>query len=495
MLFLAALLLTLATATVVGCYSLLLYSLHKRMSRIPGPPRTSFFLGHLSEIVKAKKEGTILEDRMFQWHLDYGYTIVVFIFHKYFIWCIDPNIIKNVLLQNPRTFPKGPNYSHIGYLFGVRGLGEGVFTQRDYDVWAMQRLALNPAFHRKFVAGLVSGFNDTAARLTDCLSDFSGTGQSVDLSDYFQRAANDVISQVIFGQPPADLRTDNSPLQKAANGVVSGFSIGLTSAFPDWSPFLRTERNDYIRHVKAIKATATDAIRRRMAALENQEDIPEDILSVIVKAHAENAQFTMDLILDNMATFFVAGQETTANTLAFVFMELGRNPNVLQKVADEVRSCIGNKQTVSYEDTCSMKYCTMAIKETLRLHPVATATVRYIKDGATYGDIQFPPDCLVLFSAYSCGRHPDFHKDPELFNPDRFDPEVEERVPQVAYYPFSLGPRSCIGQNFAMTMMKVVIAKFLQRLEYDLDKSRPFIMDQATTLCPRDGLWVTISDR
>ncbi|KAG7262034.1 hypothetical protein CRUP_027896 [Coryphaenoides rupestris] len=171
-----------------------------------------------------------------------------------------------------------------------------------------------------------------------------------------------------------------------------------------------------------------------------------------------------DFMLDNIVTFLIAGQETTAISW---------------------RSASWN-----WPDT---RTSWKVLKETLRLYPTAPGTSREVSDDMTIGGYNVPGGVIHVFDSYVCGRLDKFFKDPQKFDPDRFHPDAPK--PYYCYYPFALGPRACLGQKFAQMEAKVVMAKLLQRFEFSLVPGQSFDILDTGTLRPKSGVVCNIKHR
>uniref|UniRef100_A0A1A8FS75 Cytochrome P450, family 46, subfamily A, polypeptide 1 n=1 Tax=Nothobranchius korthausae TaxID=1143690 RepID=A0A1A8FS75_9TELE len=187
------------------------------------------------------------------------------------------------------------------------------------------------------------------------------------------------------------------------------------------------------------------------------------------------------------------GQETTANQLAFCVMELARHPEILEKVRTEVDDVIGMKQDIGYEDLGKLSYLSQVLKETLRLYSTSPGISRQIEEDMVIDGIHIPGGVPCMFSSYAVGRMERFFKDPLKFDPDRFHPDAPK--PYYCYYPFALGPRSCLGQNFAQMESKVVMAKLIQRFEFSLVPGQTFDIEDTGMLRPKSGVVCSIRHR
>uniref|UniRef100_A0ABM5FQK0 Cholesterol 24-hydroxylase-like n=1 Tax=Pogona vitticeps TaxID=103695 RepID=A0ABM5FQK0_9SAUR len=181
-----------------------------------------------------------------------------------------------------------------------------------------------------------------------------------------------------------------------------------------------------------------------------------------------------------------SGHESTASLLSFTIMELGRHPEIVAKLQAEVDEVIGVKTDIAYEDLGKLEYLSQVLKEVLRLYPLAPRTVRWTGTENIIEGVKIPANTTLIFSSYVMGRMERYFKDPLTFNPDRFS--KDEPRPYFCYFPFSLGPRSCIGQVFALMEAKVVMAKFLQRFEFQLVPPQSFRIWDLVTLRPADDV-------
>ncbi len=164
-------------------------------------------------------------------------------------------------------------------------------------------------------------------------------------------------------------------------------------------------------------------------------------------------------MIDDFSTYFIAGQETTSNTLAFCFQELARHPEVLKRLRCEIDSVLGSKNRIDLEDLNKLNYLNCVYKETLRLWPPIPEIARLVDTDLSVEGYKVPKNTWIEVSTYVSARQNQYFPSPNEFKPERFF--VEEKsgnyfnsIDNYTYFPFSLGPRSCIGQNFAKVIFK-----------------------------------------
>ena len=244
---------------------------------------------------------------------------------------------------------------------------------------------------------------------------------------------------------------------------------------------------------------------------------PEELASKTKSDHDytflhELASFTRDrkVIRDQLIAVLLAGRDTTASTLSWVFYELGRHPEVVQRLRAEILEQVGADRAPTYRDLKDMKYLQCVINETLRLYPSVPLNVRLAlrdttlpRGGGPDGNLPIPvlKDTPVSYSTLVMQRRPDLYPSSEKpgSGPDDFDPArwFRWQPKPWLYIPFNGGPRICIGQQFALTEMGYVITRMLQRFErveglmHEVDGGSP-ILKADIVLQPGDGVKVAL---
>ncbi|XP_056403235.1 cholesterol 24-hydroxylase-like isoform X2 [Hyla sarda] len=429
------------------------------------------------------RQNQLVYDLFLDWVTTYGLVIRTNILHRVVILTVSPESVKEFLMSPKYT--KDWFYDRLFSLFGVRFMGKGLVTDRDNDHWHKQRRIMDPAFSRTYLIELMEPFNEKAEELMERLAEKADWSRHVGMHAMMSRVTLDVISKVAFGMEMNSLENDRTPFPRA-------ISLAMRAMVEMRNPFIRfsLEKRAFIREVQEsvllLRKTGRECIERRKKAIQDGEEIPVDILTQILKGADLEGDCDMEDLLDNFVTFFIAGQETTANQLSFTIMELTRNPEILEKVQAEVDEVIGAKRDIEYDDLGELQYLSQVLKEALRLYPTAPGTSRAIEEETVIEGVRIPPKVTLMFNSYVMGRMPQFYPDPLVFNPDRFHQDAPK--PYYSYFPFSLGPRSCIGQVFAQMEAKVVMAKLLQRFQFELVEGQSFRIMDTGSLRPMDGV-------
>lgn len=161
---------------------------------------------------------------------------------------------------------------------------------------------------------------------------------------------------------------------------------------------------------------------------------------------------------------------------------LGQNPEALARVLSEVDTVIGRKEHIDYEDIIKLEYLSLVLKESLRLYPPVFGTGRVITKSMDVVGYNIPAGSTIFFCNYAMNRSEEYFKNPLTFDPERF--RRDEDKPLYVYFPFSIGPRSCIGQQFALIESRVVLAKLLQKLNFRLVPGQNLGVRERLTLKP-----------
>ena len=170
--------------------------------------------------------------------------------------------------------------------------------------------------------------------------------------------------------------------------------------------------------------------------------------------------------------------------------------NILCRIVQEIEAVLGSRQFVEQKDFGNLQFLGQTLKEGLRLHPPITGTTRITTKEENFGGHIIPVGTSVNISWFIIHRLAEVWPEPEKFDPDRFSPEVKSQIPPSVFCPFSLGPRTCIGQTFAQFEARVLMARLLQEFELTLLPGQSEIKhEEKLTLRPKGGVLCTIKRR
>jgi cytochrome P450 len=376
-----------------------------------------------------------------------------------------------VLVENPQAYRKGPDFKLIGAL-----AGNGLLTS-DGELWLRQRRLVQPAFHRQRLAKFIGIMCEHSDRWVTQLVD----GATVNVQPPLAQLALNIVSQSLFS---ADLSEHTTPLVVAVAQALEIIDQRMSSLMvaPQQIP---TPRN--LRFQKALKRI--DAQVSRVLAERRADGTPRvDLLSMLTEARDEDTGEGMSAqqLRDEVVTLLVAGHETTANGLCWLFQLLAENPAVQQRVRAEVMA--NDLEPPTPKSLAEQTFTRQVINETLRLYPPVWGFSRTAVKADQLDGRAIKPGSDVFIFPWLLHRSPAYWEQPDVFAPElHFSPAAEKARPRLAFVPFGAGPRQCIGAAFAMMELQIVAGRVLRSFELE-PTTRSVEAQVAITLKPRDGV-------
>ncbi len=197
---------------------------------------------------------------------------------------------------------------------------------------------------------------------------------------------------------------------------------------------------------------------------------------------------TDEEIVDNLATFLLAGHETTAKALSWTLYLLARAPDWQARVREEVER-IANGEQLRSEHLSELAVTQRVLKESMRLYPPVPVMTRVnAHDDVEIGGKTLPAPTLIVLPIYAVHRHRRLWNDPDRFDPDRFLPEREADFPRTKFMPFGYGQRVCIGAAFAMLEATALLATLVCAAEFGWDGRHAPEPVSRITLRPKGGM-------
>ncbi len=367
----------------------------------------------------------------------------------------DPEANRKVFKSNIDNYPKSPETKGILR----KALRHGLFVL-DGDDWRWQRRALNPAFAPRNIRKLGPLMSRVAEESAERLAAADGT---VNISDEMMRTAFDVIVRVTFaggdGQSavPVDVvsRAIEHYLDKTGRVSLLDY-LGL----PGWVP--RPGRLRTHPTLKALKAGADKAIADRRKTPNTRDAALIDLL-MDVEDPETGRKMNDEELRDNLITFLIAGHETTALTLSWALYLLAHAPAKHSKATEEAVRVLGSR-TATVEDVAQLEYVRKVLYEAMRLFPPIPVHLRTAQREDSLCEHAVKPGDTVIVPFYSLHRHKKHWQRPNCFVPERFDDM--SRIDRYTYMPFSVGPRICIGAEFAMQESIIILATLLARFRF-----------------------------
>lgn len=394
-----------------------------------------------------------------------------------------PSLVKQVLHDTNKTFDKNSViYNRFRHAFG-NGL-----VVAEADRWRRQRKLMQPMFGHNAVRQFFALMVDSACQQADRWEPLCRSGTVFDIATEMNLITLQIAGRALFHDSFDQTAERIGHWTHIINRYSAKPPIPLIR-----SPWFPSRINRQLKRTLAeFHAFLQEMIDRRRG--NNDQS---DLIGILLQArHEESGEPMSDReIAEEALGMIIGGHETSSSALSWIWCELDRNPDVRERMQVELDSVIGSGP-LTQEHLPSLIYTRMVIEETLRLHPPFWFENRNVAADVELGGARIPKGSVVVFSRYSLHRHAGFWKDPECFDPERFRPEQEENKRTVyAYVPFGGGPRICIGVNFAMMELVVVLAILSRKYRVVLDASHRHEMAAHLTMTPKYGVRVRLEAR
>jgi cytochrome P450 len=361
-------------------------------------------------------------------------------------------------------------------------VGKGLLTSEG-QLHQQQRKLMAPAFQPRRLVSYADTMVDYAVKTRQDWAE----GAVLDLDAEMMRLTMSVVSKVLLDIEISDVAATRE-IRAALEIGLRWIKYATTGLFP-LPLFVPTPRNlQAQKALKLVRGRIQAMIDERRANLTDQGDL----LSVLLLAQDEEGRGMSDRqVLDEAATIFLAGHETTAHALTWSFYLLTRHPEIYARMLAELDAVLGER-IPTYNDLTHLPYTLQVLKEALRLYPPSSIIFRRALRATEIGDYPIPKGALVIFSQQVLHRRSDNFPDPERFDPERFTSENEARLHRHAYLPFGAGPRICIGNHFALMEGHLLMATLSQKVRLELLNDTPVEPELVVTLRPKSEIKVRV---
>ena len=392
----------------------------------------------------------------------------------------DAALIRRVLLENFENYDKATPAFEVIQLV----LGRGILTGHG-PLWKKNRRLAQPAFHGHRVQRFGPILERISRRFADRWEGLCRRGEPVDASEDMLRITLEGVSEVLFG---ADISDSSSEINRVFPVVLENLAFRVTQLirWPDWVP---THRNKEFKEALGSMNRVVDGLiqkrRQRLAEIEAMTPDARDLLSTLMLAQDEETGERMSdaQLRDEVMTLMIAGHETTANALTWVWYLLDQHPEEADRLHQELHQEVGDRAP-TVGDLPRLKRLRMVISEALRMYPPVWTFDRRAIAADMLGTTKIAPGDLVIISPYAIQRNPAFWSDPDTFRPERFEPGQEEQKNKFLFLPFGAGPRICLGQSLAMMESLLIMATLLSRFRARRWDSSPIKPRPVVTLRP-----------
>ena len=381
-----------------------------------------------------------------------------------FVMIADPDQVKEIFTTDPTVLHPGEGARILEPVVGRNSV-----ILLDEGEHLSQRKLMLPAFHGEKMQRLASTMQEVAEQEAATWP----LDQPVVLHPRFQALTLEVILRAVFG-------LDSGPQLDGLRARLNAL-LDMSSGPATMIPFLQRGRK--WEEFQRIRTEADQLIFDLIDERRRDDTERDDILSMLLEArHEDGSPMSHQELRDELMTLLVAGHETTASELAWAFERLGREPEVMARLTEEI------------DDGDDDAYVTATIHETLRRRPVlANAAPRLVMEPVEVGGWRYEPGVCLLADAYLVHHDPDIYADPYAFRPERF---LGEQPGTYTWIPFGGGRRRCLGASFAMLEMKLVLRAVLRQIELaPASPGAEGARRRSITLSPREGARTVLRSR
>lgn len=380
----------------------------------------------------------------------------------------DPTLIKQVFTAPSSALLGGKGVSPSATIYGAGSM----FVQEEPEHLRRRKLLMSG-----FTSKTVAGYQDTIAMVADNALDRWPLGTEFSMLDSARELTLEVIMRVVFGvTDPAELLRLRTCLERL---LAYGISEQIVFRY-------LTRSIGTVKHWRGLnRATANvhEALQGLLAQRRTEaHHARSDILSLLMSATTTDGHHLSDQeICDDLVTLLLAGHETTATTMAWIFDFLTRHPEVAARVVAEANTA----NESAYTDA--------VINETLRIRPVVVGTARVTAGTFGLGDWVLPSGTWIIAYIRGVNHNAATYPDPFEFRPERF---LGTSPNNFAWIPFGGGAKRCLGAAFSQAELRTVLHTLLRRGEFEAAGAKPDTMvRRGPVLLPRNGVTIKLTKR
>jgi cytochrome P450 len=390
-----------------------------------------------------------------------------------------PADVQRVLLNVEKEFSMD---AEAGYAFGLFA-GNGIIATGG-PFWRRQRKMMQPGMRPNRIAGYAT----TMVELTEQLTRSWTSGQTRDLRVDMLALTQKIAAKTLFG---ADVTGDAAAVGRAldvASREIGAEFRGVTMFLPGWLPTPgRSRLKPAIAQVEQVLYRIIDertAVHDRQHPDLVEPGRPDDMLQLLMDARDDAGQpMSPRQLRDETMTLYIAGHETTGNTLVWAYYLLSRHPEVFDRMVDEIDQVVGGRRP-TMADYSLLKYTEAVVKETLRLYPPAWLLAVTAAVDVEIGGYRVPRGTQVWMSQWATHRDDRWFPEADEFRPQRWIGDAAAEIPNFAWFPFGGGPHVCLGNRFALVEAVIILVTIAQRYRIEVEPGLELPPQPLLTLQP-----------
>jgi cytochrome P450/nitrite reductase/ring-hydroxylating ferredoxin subunit len=433
----------------------------RSLDDLPGPKPLPL-IGNLLQLDPTKAH-LILEE----WAARYGSIYQFWMGPRRIVATTDPASIEHVLRARPETFRRPQNMDRIFSELGIKG----VFNAEG-EVWRRQRKLSVAALAQRNLHRLFPNIQTVARRLKTRWERLASAGEMLDVAEELERFTVDVTMLLVFGHDANTVEQGGDVIQSELEVILPGISRRFFAFIPTWR-YVQTPSDRRLKralvNVRAWLGGLVAEARTRLKTEPERAQKSSNFVEAMVMTRDENGRpFADDVIISNLLTLLVAGEDTTAFTLAWAIHHLCDSPQWASEIRREADDIVGAATVAGGHDVAGRLVCAGAVaSETMRLRPVGPISFADTNVDTSLGDYIVPKETAVLALLRPAALDRANFFDPLAFRPERWLNDSIRPHNVSAYMPFGSGPRMCPGRSLALLEMKTLLSMLYKNFDVE----------------------------
>ena len=431
----------------------------RRIADLPGPKG----LPLLGNALQFRSPSLHLE--LEAWAAQYGSYYQLRAAGRRILVVSDHQVVAAVLRDRPAAFSRTARLREIGQEMGLK---PGVFSAEGED-WMRQRRMVMAGFDPGHVRAYYPALVKVAQRLVTRWTQAERRQETIVLQSDLMRYTVDTIAGLAFGAEVDTLGADGDVIQQHLDKVFPALFRRITAPIPLWRIFPSRADRALVRSMVEVNKAVDNFIaqaRLQMQAEPQRYTQPQNLLeAMLAAADRPDSGLSDAQVAGNVMTMLLAGEDTTANTIAWMIYLLWTHPEALAKACDEVRSKVRDCQQPSMDEVADLEFIEACIHETMRLKPVGPQLPLQANADVLVGDVQVPRGTIVINLLRRDSVREDLVPRASRFEPERW--LQSDNPAKRSSTPFGAGPRICPGRYLAMLEMKIAMTVLLGHFDID----------------------------
>ncbi|MDX2303143.1 MAG: cytochrome P450 [Microscillaceae bacterium] len=449
-------------------------------SKLPGPKGLPV-LGNLLQI-----NNNTIHQQVEAWSKTYGNLFKIYLGGRLFIISADPEFNLYLLKIRPHSVSRSNRLHHIMKDFGI----VGVFNAEG-EQWRRQRQFVMQGLAQKHLRQFFPTIASVTDRLRKRWQKSAQKGEVIDIQNDLMRYTVDVTTSLAFGYDMNTLEKEKDVIQDHLEKIFPTMNRRLYMPFAYWKYFKFPSDKKTDKALEEIRKYGEGIIRETRLKIEQNpelEENPSNFLEALLVAKDEDgSKFTDDEIYSNVFTMLLAGEDTTANSIAWMAYYLTEYPEIARKIREEVDQVLGKDLVLEdFNLGKDLSYIDAFALETLRFKPVAPINGTLLLEDIPYKGYLFPKGTTILVASRPGSQLESHYPDSLSFKPERWlDPEFRKQ--DRFNIPFGSGPRLCPGRSLALLEIKVAVAMMVKNFDLERIPQKEEVKEHlAFTMMPRN---------